>query len=511
MAHELSLSQGGGGVQVEKLLQDCVPSTFAAMAAVLPTLCTHHYCCWHVKDAVEKHLPDLFTDHLDLVDPTLVQTYRDHPKRLSTLLIQQRTIFLHSYQALILCRKLEDMAVLMQGFLSLYSGNDKVMRRLSTEPYNDLLATLCAYCGSSPAVNATTEVFFRLVRHLQCSAQGGRVKMRNEASALALLCHAMFQTVRAESDTLATSAVSLWRRAAVHALPPSPPPLHAAGPLLLGPNILGSLHTQGIVAVQPPQTTDVVRALQVVGACVPHTSAYGAKLYDMATRYSGNVRLTFASLVRCYKDGERIISQEHAKTFSEALVGACSKANQELLDFVNSVLAEGGAFQAATAVAPPPCAPRAVKRSFATLMGQGSFGSGDRQGGFVRQERVANASVHGSALLPNLKWLQGVGRPSASVLQGRAQWATVSDTGQQSVAITAENQVAIYRAYQNRPPCVTVILGDLTELVQRQPGVPFRDARAEDARTAPAKRSATQLAMLGAAMHCYVLEVEGFL
>jgi hypothetical protein len=328
------------------------------------------------------------------------------------------------------------------------------------------------------------------------------VKMRNEACALVLLCHAMFQTVRSESDMLATSYLSNFRRDAalvLPRLPSSPPPLHAP---LLDLSILDNLHLQGIHAVQAPKEAHVLKALQLVGACVPPSSSYAAAFYDMATAYSHSVRLTFASLVRSFREGKNIVPPQDAKTFSEALAAASTEVNLDLHKFVNSVVAEGGASPAAPSVAPVP-APlagvAAVKRPFSATLGVGAFGSGDRQGGFVRQECVPNALVHGSGLLPNLNQLRGVGRPTASELEGRAQWATVEDTGQRSVAITAVNQVAIYRAYKARPSCVTVILGHLSELVQRQPGVPFKDARAEDALTAPVKRSGAQLAMVAAA------------
>jgi len=171
------LSAGGNGFTPHTLLQDCVPSTFAAIAAVCSSVHNNHFCCWHVKDSLQNQMKEksCFSTATDVVDPVLFERMRRGDLTLATALKQQADLALHSYNSIILCLEVKDAAVLMQGFLSIYSGNAKLMSVLSKEPYNNLRATLFCFCPGCPAINAESEVCFRQVRALQCSPMGGRM------------------------------------------------------------------------------------------------------------------------------------------------------------------------------------------------------------------------------------------------------------------------------------------------------------------------------------------------
>jgi hypothetical protein len=137
----------------------------------------NHFCCWHVKDSLKNQMMEkkCFSAAADVVDLVLLQRMQRGDLTLPAALKQQADLALHSYNSIILCLEVKDAAVLMQGFLSIYSGNAKLMAVLSKEPYNNLRSTLLSFCPDCPAINAEAEVCFRQVRALQCSPMGGRM------------------------------------------------------------------------------------------------------------------------------------------------------------------------------------------------------------------------------------------------------------------------------------------------------------------------------------------------
>jgi len=226
-----SVDMGGPGVTATTLLHDCVPTTFYALASVLPTLQYHHYCSWHSITRFAEHLPAVYSCKEDLVEPGLIADVGAGRLAVAAALVRQREIVLHSFNAALLARHERDAAVLLVGFHHKYCANSKLVKLLSRDPYNDLSAMLLCWSAGSRAIDAECELFARAVRAFQATAQGGRIKMRNFAGAFVLVVRTLFYCARSEYRESLRASRSLGARAPLLLPTPLPasPPFPAAG------------------------------------------------------------------------------------------------------------------------------------------------------------------------------------------------------------------------------------------------------------------------------------------
>jgi len=509
-----SLDLGGLGVQASALLHDCVPTTFYALASVLPTLKTHHYCSWHSITRFSEYLPKVYSDAEDLVETGLIAAVRDKKITLPQALLRQREAVLHSFNAILLARHEDDAAVFLAGFHRKYCVvNTKLVKLLSRDPYNDLSAMLLCWSSGARAIDAECELFARAVRAFQCTAQGGRIKMRNFAGALLLVVHALFYSARSEYRERLRASRSLGARAPLALLPPVFPALAVAGggsftqqqQLLKHAPACAYVSTLAPNQLHKIRAADVSGSLQTMAQRLP-THDYGWRL-RLAAHCATSGAFTFATLHRILLlNPTSIISQEVLDSFAEALQAASSRSQGALHAKAHACVTpleveEDECAPSFSSHEPPahPFAASTSSTSIATaaarLFAVQTFGS--IRAPAVQPPRPLSAQLYSMGILPPLAAHRGCGR---SHDPQRLQWATVTGHGDACVGISLANQLRILHALRDLPKAVKVHYLVPQQLCERGAGVGHSSGKECAALSAPKKRALCALTLIASAM-----------
>lgn len=430
-----SLEMGGSGVQATALLHDCVPTTFYALASVLPTLKSHHYCSWHSVTRFSEYLPQVYSDAKDLVEPGLIALLRGNKITVSQALVRQREVVLHSFNAILLARHERDAAVLLAGFHRKYCAvNTKLVKLLSRDPYNDLSAMLLCWSAGARAIDAECELFARTVRAFQCTAQGGRIKMRNFAGALLLVVRALFYSARSEYRESLRASSSLGARAPLALAPPlcGAPVLGGGGSLTQRESLVTHASACANLSTLPPHQLQRIRApevrasVQIMAERLP-AHDYGWLLRN-AAHCASTGSFTFATLHSVLLlNPTSIVPQEALESYAEALEAARSCSENALCA---QVLACEKALEVEDECAPsggPPAPPFPASASAtsiaavaAHLFAAQTFGSAHALSAQPTRPVPLSAQVYSKGILPHLAAHRGCGR---SHDPQRLQWA----------------------------------------------------------------------------------------
>lgn len=515
-----SLDAGGSGVQAEVLLHDCVPSIFFALASVLLSLKFHHYCSWHSITAFAGCLPERYNCKQDLVEPRLIAEVASGALSLSAALVQQRDIVFHAFNAVLLARHERDAAVLFTGFhLKYCTVNPKLVALLSRDPYNDLSALLLCWSEGARAIDANCENFARLVRSLQCTDQGRRMKMRNFAGALVLVCLALFRSARSEHSEAVRAARSQRARAPLYNFHRGASPAIAPASLVTGAQqelLRSPAHCAAAAALPADQLQgilhrDVRGGVLAMADCIPVEEDFGWRL-RVAARSHTSGGFTFVDMHRALTvDPFCIVHQAAFASFSAAMQLAETEAERALreqaatctqhlaLDSKDDV-----ALVAMLPAMPPselslrasPPTPAALAALAQQMMAGGRFG-GSQVAPARATEVPSSALVYSSGVLPLLAPHRGCGRPHDAA---RQQWSTVTGYGSAYVQITPANKLRILRALDELPRHIKVHYLSPLQLCERQVGVAHSSSKVDSARSAPKKRALCAISLIAAAM-----------
>ena len=540
-----SLDLGGPGVLATALLHDCVPTTFYALASVLPSLQFHHYCSWHSITRFSEHLPGVYSCKEDLVEPDLVADVAANRISVSAALVRQREIVLHSFNAALLARHERDAAVLLVGFHHKYCANIKLIKLLSRDPYNDLSAMLLCWSAGARAIDAECELFARAVRAFQATAQGGRIKMRNFAGAFLLVVRTLFYCARSEYRESLRASSSLGARTPLLLLSPipaSPLPTVAGGGQHLGLLPLASscatLSSLPLLQLHNIPSREVSASVQTMAHCLP-AEDFGWRL-RLAAHCGVTGAFTFEALHRTLcSEPSFIVPRSCLASYADAMAAACKNAElalqaqaqaceqplvmgeDECMDAPTHPLgapshppAPTVAFAAATsdecmdapthALGAPshPPAPTSASATATSIAGaafhlfaQQTFGSARMLG--ARPQVPYSARVYSLGLLPLLPPHRGCGRAHDAE---RLQWATVTGYGDDRVAISLPNQLRILQALRELPKDVKVHYLVPRNLCERKSGAAHGSAKEASALSAPKKRALCVLSLIASAM-----------
>jgi hypothetical protein len=504
---------GFSGFRAVSLLHDCVPSVFAAVACVLPSITSHHYCSYHSVTALEGRITDIITTDADVMEADLRARVEARTMTVQSAIVEQRKRIVHAWNTIILATNVAGAALLLQGFLTLYSGNLKLMRCLSSSPYNDLDAILLCLSTSSRAINAVCELFMRLVRQLQRGAQGARCKMKNFGGVVLLLAHALYDSLAAEADKALRIDRSLRRRqplSHVHSAAPRAAASHAsfsssaarlsdpAHFTLPGLQALSS-YAGASVAVLHSVPDGKLRStfLSAAQCAIGGSSSYVRNFLDMAS--TGRGTLTFEELLAKHRQGAYIVSPGNKAAFTAALDTARREAEVELSAFLarHAGDAREHAPVQLNEPAASPSAPSLLSQQDNLrlhLMGS-TFGGATMK---RRRDSTPSAQVSFSLKLPPLDDYRAVGRPApgSKEMRSTCEFAIVGHR----LPVPVAAQPFILDAWKALPPSATVLLTRPEDLFLR-PHAPTRtEASNELARTAPARRNAIGCSLLAAAM-----------
>jgi hypothetical protein len=519
--NKASIDAGGSGVQATTLLHDCVPSTFSAIASVLCSVLYHHYCSWHSITSFGEHLAKVYAVEGDLVEPDLIALVRTNKITVSTALVRQREIVLHSFNAVLLARYEEDAAVLLAGFYDRYcTVNAALVKLLSREPYNDLSAMLLCWCDTARAINAECELFFRAVRALQCTGQGGRIKMRNFAGALLLLVHTLYYVARSEYNESLRASRSVGARAPLALASPlssAPPPSLAAGGasrlhLASRASHCASLATLPLPHLQQISSHDVRAETQAMALCLPAAN-FGWRL-RLAAYSSSTGSFTFAALHKALCLEPTLLAPPSAKAFyAKAMRAALRNADLAVRAEEDFELAteleegEGESVGAGGGSASAPFYPSdaaASSSGVATAIAAAAVqhfavqGFGSLHARAPRAAVPLSAQVYSRGLLPPLAPRRGCGRAAHD--PERQQWTTVTGFGDDVVPISLPNQERILQAFRDLPEGVKVYYLAPQQLCERQSGVAHSSAKEAAALSAPKRRALCRMTLLNSAM-----------
>lgn len=536
--NDLAVREGLPAIVSTHLLHDCVPSTFYAVASVLPSLLHHHYCAWHVIEAYKDRVTKALREEADVMDADL-RTSLGQGVKLATLLTQQRERVVHAYNSLILTTSTSTAAVLLQSFLKSYGHNERLMDLMCNDDiYGNLSAVLLCFLPThTRAINAVSENFMRVVRHLQLGPQGGRVSMFNFAGALLLLAHAYFHSLAAEADRDFRAAKSTSLRAPVPGLPQVPPLPTAARPeahlpaLPADPRALDAGGLEGMAALASAPNARLhglplgavhrfvgtTLTLAAGGTGAPRAPVYEQNLRDMAS-YKGGYY--FSQLLRNHRQQAYIVSPSDAADFASALKlaqkdaeaawrryveqrssaasGSAEDGAQPLESAGARALEGGGAAASSSAVAAPAAhQPASAAQLLPQLLATRTFGGAKR-----KRERASGESAYArfSTVLPAIQDFRANGRPVEGARELRSTVAPlVAGVPGLLTAIPQDARRAILHAYKALPVSATVLLADLRQLFQRPSGIMRADAATLALRYAPMRRSAITAAMVARA------------
>ena len=523
--HRRAQNEGFSGFRASLLLHDCVPSVFAGVAYVLPCITSHHYCCYHSKSAFEKRVNNVIVSDSDVMDSDLREGVLARSISLSTALTRQRERIVHAWNLIILSTNIAGAALLLQGFLERYAGNQKLMKVLCTAPYNDLDAILMCLSTSSRCIDANCELFMRLVRQLQRGAQGARCKMKNFGGVVLLLAHAYFRSLASESDRDFRVGRSVKRRkpmpAAAVATPPPPPSSHVAASSSALPRdpqqltlprlgALASLASASPAVLHARPRGELHAIFQATAECAaPSASNFERNFRDLAA--TGRGTFTFSELLKNFKSGAYIVSSADAVAFKAALQRAQEEAEQELQEYLKECArdpAEAFSESAAAARVPSPPPPAAAAFSSSPmiapqdhlfhLLSQRKISATANANRVKRHQPEASAQVFFSLKLPPLDEYRAVGRPVPGSKEMRSTVA--APVAGQRVPVPAHAQVAIARAWAALPPTATVLFGRIDDLYLRTAAVMRSEGNEEVAWSAPTRRVAVGVALAGSAI-----------
>lgn len=506
---------GFSGFRAQSLLHDCVPSVFAAVACVLPSITSHHYCSYHSISALEDRITLIITTEADIMDPDLragLAALAGHARTTAVkrAIVEQRKRIVHAWNKIILATNVAGAALLLQGFLELYSGNAKLMRCLCSSPYNDLDAILLCLSTSSRAIDAVCELFMRLVRQLQRGAQGARCKMKNFGGVVLLLAHAFYDSLASEADRAQRVERSLMRRRPLSYLQsPTTAASHASSSTaalvadpahftLSGLQALATYAGAPVAALHSLPRGQLGAAFLSAAQCAIGGSAtYARNFLDMA--YTGMGTHTFEALLTKHLLGAFIVSPHAQAAFTAAMDAAHREAEVELSAFLARHAREAPE-PAPAQLAEQPSAPPLLgvldrEDNLRLRLLSSTFG-----GAAPKRRRVPepSAQVSFSRRLPPLEDYLAVGRPAAG---SKEMCSTVEFTlAGQRFPVPLQAQPSILAAWKALPPSATVLITRIEDLYLRPHGPTRTEVGDEQARSAPARRHASACALLVAAM-----------